>query len=73
MIHGNGFHKGPAWTHGAGVKNLPRTAIRLDFHGHKLGKERSRWKGSLIRAGDYAGLGPLQRLFVDEAAVVAGT
>jgi hypothetical protein len=70
IIHGNGFHKGPAWPQYGLATNQPRTAVRLDFHGHKLGKRDSRWKGVRIRAADYERLTPLQRLFVDPGAVV---
>ena len=31
LIHGNGIHKGPSWTHPGGRANQPRTAIKLDF------------------------------------------
>jgi ectoine hydroxylase-related dioxygenase (phytanoyl-CoA dioxygenase family) len=70
IIHGNGFHKGPAWPRYGSASNQPRTAFRLDFNGHKLGKATNRWKKVRIRAADYARLTPLQRLFTEESAVV---
>ncbi len=70
IVHGNGFHKGPAWPSYDNAGNLPRTAAKLDFHGHKVGKKDNRWKRAKIRAADYERLTPLQRLFVDESAVV---
>jgi hypothetical protein len=70
IIHGNGFHKGPSWPHYGASNNQPRTAVRLDFHGHKLGKPNNRWKGVKIRAEDYARLTPIQQLFTHESAVV---
>jgi ectoine hydroxylase-related dioxygenase (phytanoyl-CoA dioxygenase family) len=69
IIHGNGFHKGPAWTKYGDPKNQARTAIRLDFHGHRLGSSR-RQKGSKIRQEDYARLSKLQKLFTEGSAVV---
>jgi len=70
IIHGNGFHKGPAWTKYGDPNNQARTAIRLDFHGHRLGSNKRR-KGSRIRREDYARLSKLQKLFTEESAVVA--
>jgi len=71
IIHGNGLHKGPAWPDYAASTNRPRTAVRLDFQGHKLGKTTNIWKGAKIRADDFRRLTPLQRLFTEESAVVA--
>jgi phytanoyl-CoA dioxygenase PhyH len=71
IIHGNGLHKGPAWPDYKNPNNKPRTAIRLDFHGHKVGKPNNRWKGAKLRASDFRRLSPLQRLFTEEAAIVA--
>ena len=69
IIHGNGFHKGPAWPKYGDPNNQARTAIRLDFHGHRLGSNK-RWKGNKIRQADYARLSMLQKLFTEESAVV---
>jgi hypothetical protein len=70
IIHGNGLHKGPAWPDYSASSNRPRTAVRLDFQGHKFGKANNIWKGAKIRAEDFRRLTPLQRLFTEEAAVV---
>ncbi len=64
-----GFTRGRRPPHG-GSSNMPRTAVRIDFHGYKLWKRNARWRGVRIRAEDYARLTPLQRLFSDAAAVV---
>jgi hypothetical protein len=69
IIHGNGFHKGPSWARYGNPTNQPRTAVRLDFHGHKLGVNM-RWKANKLRRDDYARLNPLQKLFADESAVL---
>ena len=37
IVHGNGFHKGPSWASYGDPRNRVRTAIRLDFHGHRIG------------------------------------
>jgi len=73
IIHGNGLHKGPAWPRYGDSTNLPRTAVRLDFQGHKLRKTVNRWKAAKIRESDFRRLSPLQRLFTDPAAVVPDT
>lgn len=69
IIHGNGFHKGPAWPRYGDPNNKARTAIRLDFHGHRLSCNM-RWKGSKIKRGAYVRLSKLQKLFAEESAVV---
>lgn len=69
IIHGNGFHKGPSWASYGDPRNQARTAIRLDFHGHRVGMDMRR-KGSRIARADYERLSRLQKLFVDESAVV---
>jgi ectoine hydroxylase-related dioxygenase (phytanoyl-CoA dioxygenase family) len=68
IIHGNGFHKGPSWPVYGDSTNQPRSAVKLDFNGYKLGKWNARWKGVRIRTEDYSRLTPLQRLFTDEEA-----
>jgi hypothetical protein len=70
IIHGNGLHKGPVWARYGDPRNRARTAVRLDFNGHKWGKQ-NRWKRNRIRSSEYARLTPLQRLFADESAVVS--
>ncbi len=73
-IHGNGIHKGPAWTHRADPANQPRTAIKLDLHGFKKGVRRD-FRENVIRKSDFERMTKLQRLFThaslvpDEAAV----
>jgi ectoine hydroxylase-related dioxygenase (phytanoyl-CoA dioxygenase family) len=69
IIHGNGFHKGPAWSRYGDPRNAPRTALRMDFHGHRLRKDMRR-KQCKISSKDYARLSHLQRLFVDDSAVI---
>ncbi|HTW24421.1 MAG TPA: phytanoyl-CoA dioxygenase family protein [Candidatus Baltobacteraceae bacterium] len=61
-IHGNGIHKGPAWKQPGAPMNQPRTAIRLDLHGHKVGIARD-GKENRIRHADFEKLSELQRLF----------
>jgi hypothetical protein len=68
IIHGNGFHKGPAWPMYGDPTNQPRTAVRLDFHGHKIGMNM-RWKANKIRRKDFTRLNALQKLFVDDTAI----
>lgn len=62
MIHGNGIHKGPSWTHPGDPANKPRTAIKLDLHGHKSGVVRD-GKENRMRRSDLDRLGFLQKLF----------
>jgi hypothetical protein len=69
IIHGNGFHKGPSWPQYGASSNKSRTAIRLDFHGHKLGLNM-REKATKIYRTDYTPLNKLQKLFADEGAVI---
>lgn len=61
-IHGNGIHKGPAWARPGDPNNRPRTAIRLDIHGHKMGIVRDK-KENRIRRSDFERMSELQRLF----------
>jgi hypothetical protein len=61
-IHGNGIHKGPAWPSPGNPNNQPRTAIKLDLHGNKLGVRRDR-KENRIRRCDFDRMTELQRLF----------
>jgi hypothetical protein len=69
IIHGNGFHKGPAWLKYGDPENQVRTALRLDFHGHRMGANMRR-KGNKIRREDYARLSKLQKLFTERSAIV---
>jgi len=71
MIHGNGIHKGPAWTRPGDPNNKPRTAIRLDLHGHKGGVVRDGKENRLWRP-DYEQLTPLQSLFAHAELVEPG-
>lgn len=61
-IHGNGIHKGPAWPRPGDPNNRPRTAIKLDLHGNKLGVRRD-GKENRIRKCDLDRMTELQRLF----------
>ncbi|GEM_PF-2754337 len=70
-IHGNGIHKGPAWARPGDPNNRPRTAIRLDLHGHKSGVVRDR-KENRIRRSDFARMTELQRLFAHASLVDDG-
>jgi len=67
-IHGNGIHKGPAWARPGDPANRPRTAIRLDLHGHKSGIVRDH-KENRIRRSDYDRMSELQRLFAHASTV----
>lgn len=67
-IHGNGIHKGPAWPRSGDSNNQPRTAIKLDLHGHKAGVSRNH-RENRMRAADYRGMSELQRLFAHETLV----
>lgn len=61
-IHGNGIHKGPSWPRPGDPNNRPRTAIKLDLHGNKLGVHRD-GKENRIRRCDFDRMTELQRLF----------
>lgn len=67
-IHGNGIHKGPAWARPGDANNRPRTAIRLDLHGHKSGVVRD-GKENRIWRSDVNRMSPLQRLFAHASIV----
>jgi len=68
VIHGNGIHKGPAWTRPGDSNNEPRTAIRLDLHGYKRGVVRD-MKENRMRKADFGRMSELQRLFAHAAIV----
>jgi Phytanoyl-CoA dioxygenase (PhyH) len=61
-IHGNGIHKGPSWPRPSDPNNRPRTAIKLDLHGHKLGVRRD-GKENRIQKCHFDRMTELQRLF----------
>jgi hypothetical protein len=67
-IHGNGIHKGPAWTCPGDPTNKPRTAIKLDLHGYKRGAQRD-FKENRIRKSDFDSMTELQRLFAHATVV----
>lgn len=67
-IHGNGIHKGPSWTQPGNPANKPRTAIKLDLHGHKHGAPRD-LKENRIRKSDFDSMTELQRLFAHATLV----
>jgi hypothetical protein len=71
LIHGNGIHKGPAWTRPGDLNNRARTAIRLDLHGHKSGIIRD-GKENRIWRSDFARMTELQRLFAHASLVDDG-
>ncbi len=67
-IHGNGIHKGPAWARPGDAENKPRTAIKLDLHGHKSGVARSGNENRIWRS-DFARISSLQQLFAHPTLV----
>jgi len=67
-IHGNGIHKGPSWPRPGDPANQPRTAIRLDLHGHKSGVIRDA-RENRMWASDFRRMGELQRLFAHATLV----
>jgi hypothetical protein len=67
-IHGNGIHKGPAWSRPGDPNNRPRTAIKLDLHGYKSGVSRDLNENRIL-ASDYARMSELQRLFAHPTLV----
>lgn len=71
-IHGNGIHKGPAWTRPGDPSNQARTAIKLDLHGYKAGVDRDLHENRMHKV-DFDRLTELQRLFAHAALVEAPT
>jgi Phytanoyl-CoA dioxygenase (PhyH) len=67
-IHGNGIHKGPAWPRPGDPDNKPRTAIKLDLHGHKAGVVRDA-KENRIRKADFDRMSELERMFAHAEVV----
>jgi Phytanoyl-CoA dioxygenase (PhyH) len=67
-IHGNGIHKGPAWTTPGDPRNQPRTAIKLDLHGFKAGVVRDLRENRISKL-DFGGLTEIQRLFAHATIV----
>jgi len=67
-IHGNGIHKGPAWTRPGDAMNQPRTAIKLDLHGFKVGVRRD-FRENVMRHSDFERMTDLQRLFAHATLV----
>ncbi len=67
-IHGNGIHKGPAWPQPGDPANKPRTAIKLDLHGHKRGVDRAGNENRMWRR-DFERMSPLQRMFAHATLV----
>ena len=70
-IHGNGIHKGPAWTKPGDPGNQPRTAIKLDLHGYKAGATRD-MRENRVRRSDFERMSALQRLFAHAEIVEDG-
>jgi len=71
IMHGNGFHKGPSWPNYGDSKNKPRTALRFDLAGHKIGTPYTGQERK-IRREDYDKLNRLQRLFAKGFTIVEG-
>ena len=69
-IHGNGIHKGPAWSRPGDPNNRPRTAIKLDLHGYKAGVPRDLSENRIL-VSDYARMTDLQRLFAHPTLIEA--
>jgi hypothetical protein len=67
-IHGNGIHKGPAWSRPGDPNNRPRTAIKLDLHGYKSRVSRDLNENRIL-SSDYARMSALQRLFAHPTLV----
>jgi hypothetical protein len=61
-IHGNGIHKGPAWSRTGDPRNRARTAIRLDLHGYKSGVVRDQ-RENRMPLQTWENMSLLQRLF----------
>lgn len=72
MIHGNGIHKGPAWTRPGDPRNRPRTAIRLDLHGYKSHVKRDLRENTML-GSTWEQLTELQRHFAHAAVVETST
>jgi hypothetical protein len=68
MIHGNGIHKGPSWPRLGDPNNKPRTAIKLDLHGHKVGVVRD-GRENRVRKTDFDRMSEVQRLFAHATLV----
>jgi Phytanoyl-CoA dioxygenase (PhyH) len=62
IIHANGFHKGPSWANYGDPRNKPRTALRFDLAGYKIGVQHPEQERK-IRREDYQRLSELQKLF----------
>jgi hypothetical protein len=69
-IHGNGIHKGPAWSNPGDPRNQARTAIKLDLHGYKSGVVRDLRENRMNKI-DFDRLTELQRLFAHAALIEA--
>ena len=67
ILHGNGFHKGPAWPEYGNPENRPRTAIKLNFRGRDLRPRRRPPGHNRIPREAYEQLTPLQRLVTKSA------
>lgn len=67
-VYGNGIHKGPAWPCPGDPANQPRTAIKIDMHGHKSGLPRD-GRENRIPESVLSCMTPLQRLFAHATPV----
>ena len=69
IIHANGFHKGPSWANYGDPKNKPRTALRFDLLGYKMGP-RPLAQETKIASQEYQRLTAFQRLFASGFIIV---
>jgi ectoine hydroxylase-related dioxygenase (phytanoyl-CoA dioxygenase family) len=70
IIHGNGLHKGPAWSQQEESENKPRTAIRIDITGYKPFGTSPSVQERRIRRESYDRLNRLQKLFTTGYVIV---
>jgi len=69
IIHANGFHKGPSWSNYGDPRNKPRTALRFDLAGRKMG-DRCTGHEIKIKREDHYRLSRFQRLFTQGCTIV---
>jgi len=62
IIHANGFHKGPSWANYGDPRNKPRTALRLDLAGYKIGVRYAEQERKISKE-HYNKLNNFQKLF----------
>ena len=69
IMHANGFHKGPSWPNFGDSRNKPRTALRFDLAGYKMGGTHSGQERKIAKQ-DYSNLSAMQRLFTKGFTIV---